>query len=498
MTAGVSFVAVLGASIIGRGSIWFDEAFSEHISRHTFWDIARFTAADVHPPLYYWLLKIWRVFFGDTEVALRSLSLVCLVVAVTVAYVAVRRLFDRRAAIVSMVFLALSPVLFRYGVEARMYTLELLIVIAATVALLYAIRHSQLRRGWVVYGVLIGLGLLTHYLSAVVWVAQGLWVLWRYRGEKLLTTIKQAMHSGYKYAVMAAIGVSLVWLPFMLWQLVNIQGGGFWIGPVTLHTLPDFVSNAYTYVGGDSLYGWHAVGLLIAVGAGSGVVVLGLRLLTGDKKQAFTLLLATAVLPPLLLVAGSMPPLRSSFVDRYLLASVAMWLLSLGIAVAVVWHRKGNAGLLAKAVFVLTCGLLALGCYQVYQVGNVNKDNGSAHRMRSAMDLVGAHAAAGEPVIADTSWHYYEASFYETAEHEVYFRSEDHTKIGAYEMLREEYDRKITDMADFGRKHPVVWFVTAQPRDVGSRIPAGWREEESYLVENPSLLRVVKIRYGGN
>src|SRR6218665_1653730 len=58
-----------------RASIWFDEAFSVYIAQFNFWDIARYTASDVHPPLYYWLLKIWSSLFGTTELAYRSLSI---------------------------------------------------------------------------------------------------------------------------------------------------------------------------------------------------------------------------------------------------------------------------------------------------------------------------------------------------------------------------------------------------------------------------------------
>src|SRR5574344_1146518 len=82
LSAGVGAVVTLGLTRITQGRIWFDEAFSEHITRHSFFDIARYTAVDVHPPLYYWALKVWRTFFGDSELALRSMSLIFLVLAI--------------------------------------------------------------------------------------------------------------------------------------------------------------------------------------------------------------------------------------------------------------------------------------------------------------------------------------------------------------------------------------------------------------------------------
>ena len=496
LTMGVGAAVGLGFSTITRGSVWFDEAFSEHITRHSFFDILRYTAADVHPPLYYWALKIWRMLFGSSELALRSLSLFFLAATIVVVYVLVRRTFTRSAAITSMTLLVLSPMLCRYGVEARMYTMELFIIVAATAALLAAVRTKS-RKAWMVYGVLIGLGMLTHYLSAMVWAAQGLWLLAQYRQKTIKTSLAQVLKAGYGRALLAALAVSLLWLPFMAWQVINIQGGGFWIGAVSLNTLPNYVSNAYTYINSVDLQGWKLLLLLAAVSSGGYVVYHTHRALGEVKKQAYSLLLWTALLPPLLLFLASTPPLRSSFVDRYLIASIALWFVVVGIALARYTStrslRKLGILFLALNTVVLVGGIL-----QVFSVGNFNKDSNSIHTMRSAMQLINASATGTEPVLADMSWRYYEASYYEQLPHRVYFRSEDTTKIGAYEMLRSETTNKILDMNAFAAEHPTVWFITAQARNTPSLIPKGWTEIKTYQMDAPSELRVVKIQFTGS
>ncbi len=55
-------------------SIWFDESFSYGMVQHDFTEIIRRTAYDVHPPLYYVLLKAWTLLFGDTQTAIRLFS----------------------------------------------------------------------------------------------------------------------------------------------------------------------------------------------------------------------------------------------------------------------------------------------------------------------------------------------------------------------------------------------------------------------------------------
>ena len=120
LVVGGGAIVGMGLSNISRWSIWFDEAFSEHITRHSFFDILRYTAADVHPPLYYWALKLWRMVFGNSELALRSLSLFFLFLTGVAVYIFVKAYFSRRAAIYSLLLLTISPLLFRYGIEARM------------------------------------------------------------------------------------------------------------------------------------------------------------------------------------------------------------------------------------------------------------------------------------------------------------------------------------------------------------------------------------------
>ena len=55
--AGVLFLifSILNLS----SSIWFDESYSAYLIRGDFGQIWDMTAQDVHPPLFYFALKIW-------------------------------------------------------------------------------------------------------------------------------------------------------------------------------------------------------------------------------------------------------------------------------------------------------------------------------------------------------------------------------------------------------------------------------------------------------
>ena len=172
--AALSVFITITLATITRFSIWFDESFSAYIIRFNFFDIAKYTASDVHPPLYYWILKIWAAVFGNTELGIRSLSLLFGCLAIVTAFILVNRLFGKRAARFSLLFLVLSPMLVRYSQEARMYTMVAFIALLATFVLTYAV-NTKKKLPWAVYGILVSLGMWTHYFSAIVWIAHWLW-----------------------------------------------------------------------------------------------------------------------------------------------------------------------------------------------------------------------------------------------------------------------------------------------------------------------------------
>ena len=51
LTAGLAVFVTVSLATITKFSIWFDEAFGAYLIRFDFWQVATYTASDVHPPL---------------------------------------------------------------------------------------------------------------------------------------------------------------------------------------------------------------------------------------------------------------------------------------------------------------------------------------------------------------------------------------------------------------------------------------------------------------
>ncbi len=159
-------------------SLWYDEAVTAQVAQQGLGELARWTADDIQPPLYYALVAGWTRLAGTGEWALRFPSVVFGLLMVALAYVLGRRLFGRPAGRVAALLASLHPLWIYYSQEARMYTLLTALGMLAGYALLRVLASSQepgsarKRLGWwaVFVGASIAL-LYTHYFAAFLLLA---------------------------------------------------------------------------------------------------------------------------------------------------------------------------------------------------------------------------------------------------------------------------------------------------------------------------------------
>ncbi|MCB0080923.1 MAG: glycosyltransferase family 39 protein, partial [Caldilineaceae bacterium] len=136
---------LLGAAVLrfyhlGASSLWSDEGNTWALLSRSFGQIARDAAADIHPPGYYWLLKLWSIPFGTSATAMRSFSALLGVLLVYLIYClgchlrpAHHQLRLSWPALVAAFLAALNPFQIYYSQEARMY---LLLAVAGAVLML--------------------------------------------------------------------------------------------------------------------------------------------------------------------------------------------------------------------------------------------------------------------------------------------------------------------------------------------------------------------------
>lgn len=483
LIGGVGVYVALASSTVTKFSIWFDEAFGSYLVRFDFISIARYTASDVHPPVYYWFLKLWTMTLGNTELAIRSMSIFFGAVTIIFAFLLVLRLFGRRTAYLTIVFLVLSPMFIRYSQEARMYTLLTAEIVAATYLLVYAL-HTKKQWPWVAYGSVVALGMLTQYFTAFAWAAHWVWryVTVRTTGESFKQTLRKIVTRNWKLAYMVAFGLFVPWLPFLIHQYVLVQGHGFWIPPVTPATLIDFITNVLIFGPSTSAPSWIAAGVILVVLFFGYTTFRLMKTFRGDEKSNYALIVCLVAIPPLLLFLISMPPLRPAFVDRYLMGVVVF--IAVLMAINLTQAKFVSLKLRTVVVAVLVV-MMGLGIYNQATIGNYNRSSKQSNNVRQLLEQVRAKAETGTPIVGSSPWIFYEAVAYESPQSPVYFVNETtQYKYGSLTMLAENDTHKIRDLDAFSKKHNHIWLISNLRENEPKPLRSTWHPDQSITIND--------------
>ena len=170
---------------IDEQSFWNDEGNSARLSERSLPLIIEGTASDIHPPLYYLLLRGWRELLGEDEFGLRAFSAFAGILTVAASFSLARLLFrkgdyKRRAvylALLASFLAAVNPALIYYSRETRMYALLALLSALSTLALIRWL-NAERRLPWaVLYVFTASAGLYTHYFFPAILVLHNLIVI---------------------------------------------------------------------------------------------------------------------------------------------------------------------------------------------------------------------------------------------------------------------------------------------------------------------------------
>lgn len=178
---------------------------------------------DTQMPLYYILLKYWQDLWGNSIIAIRSLSALFSVLTLPALYLLARELFDSDfTAKITTSLMAVSPMFIRYAQEARAYSLWTLSIVISTYLLLKAIKTNK-NRYWLFYAVSIATSSYSQLLSFFIYLGHFIYVAF--------AQIKK-INIFFKYACATILGTSL-FLPFLILDVLprldSIKGQTRWL-----------------------------------------------------------------------------------------------------------------------------------------------------------------------------------------------------------------------------------------------------------------------------
>lgn len=377
----VLFFVLLGFGLrlnqLSLQPLWGDEGWSLYFAGLRVPQLVALTASDIHPPLYYLLLKLWLAITGTGADTARFFSVATGILLIPVGYALGQRLFGPRVGLVATGLISFMPMAIYYAQEVRMYGLITLLGAASTYFLVRWLerrrsvsRSSRRGRGSFYLGAYLltaTAALYTLYYTPVLIAAQGLYAL--------VSTLAPRGAAGEPSPRLTWATRVRVLHPFWLVGLLYLP----WI----IYAAPRLLAyidhkravEAYTSLGLFQFVADH----LVAFNFGHlappletyrwlvwlPLVIAGLGLLAAKSHRNELILIGLYLLLPL--TAGYLINLLYPFTPRFyertwMLAAPAYWLL-LALGLTWLWDRQSFLAALTALLLVLAVGVCLAGFF---------------------------------------------------------------------------------------------------------------------------------------
>lgn len=205
-------------------TLWFDESYSVGIANQSFIDIWKIGGHDVHPVLYYWMLRVVNILTGGSILAYRIFSALAIAVLGLLGYTHIRKDFGEKTGLLFSFFSYFLPMMAVYANQIRMYSWAIVFV---TLLSIYAYRiynGDTSIKNWIIFFLTSLASLYIHYYGLM---AAGLINLFLF-----ISFIKNKKFKELKCIVILGIIQAIAYVPWLMYLISQIShvSKGFWIG----------------------------------------------------------------------------------------------------------------------------------------------------------------------------------------------------------------------------------------------------------------------------
>ena len=360
ITAAHIALLVIGAAIFTffafNKNIWFDEAYTIGLVRHSVADIFKLHIYDVHPFLYYFLLKIFTLVFGSSLLSMRLFSVIGAVLFSLLGLTHIRRDFGEKVGFWFSFFSVFCASTLYYAEQIRMYSWATFFVALAGI---YAYRFGK--NGGIKNAVLFVLfsvcAAYTHYFALFAVAAVNI--------VMLVHKIRQRQLS--RWFATAATQIILYIPGALIFLKQATAGGASWIK----FSFPENVFDTLTYPFlGEKLVDILGKGFVAYYAVGSALVAVFLALvlllifhrrsLLCEKPFRFSAEIIFGVIAFSVLVSL----FRPIYYERYtvVLYGFLFFLFARTVSEAKAWKRIA-AAVLTVAVFAVQMYRISKKCF---------------------------------------------------------------------------------------------------------------------------------------
>ena len=216
-------------------SLWRDEAFSAILAGKNIFEIVRLSTQDPSPPFYYILLHCWIALFGNSEIAIRIMSLLFhLLTVIVIFFIAKKIIRSLPGQIIIALTTLLNPFLLQYAFETRAYSL---VAFLSVTALYLTIVKRNL-----IAGIFLAMAIFSHNFAIPTFFVLTTW--WLFVNRKIFKFSSFAKLIGFPLLTIFLWG-GAIWIQWS--KFAN----GFWIARPTLSTL---ISSLKIFSSGEISY----------------------------------------------------------------------------------------------------------------------------------------------------------------------------------------------------------------------------------------------------
>lgn len=432
-------------------SLWHDEAFSALLLRYDFSEMISRIQMDVHPPLYYIILRLWTGLFTDSLFSLRMFSVFFGALAIAGFYALISKAFKNRSlSLFSSLLFALSYFQIQYAMEARMYSLGLFLVIISTHLLLRAMEEKKLK-WWLLYAAAVSAGIYTHYFVAFWVMAQAIYLVIFFRKE-----FRSAL-----LAYFLVLASYVPWLPTFLRQFRQVQET-YWIPPIGVWSIPNTISKMTLGAELNPDKSWLALILLTI--AAIVATIFFLKRMPAKEKWLFFISL---VFP--FLITAMLSYKRSIYIDRYFIFGFPFYILIAAGAILAI-NKKMARWILVSAALA---GVLITFPYQWSRLGAETKPG-----MSAAAKYINENAKPDEKIFVSSSLVYFNFKYYNKSGIQAKLYAPDPLPHFSGTALLDEEDI-IDDFGENVKKNDLVWLIdTTGFGNYRPALPLNWKKLE--------------------
>jgi hypothetical protein len=335
--------------MLSAQSLWYDEGVTAEVARRGIAELTRWTADDIQPPLYYYVVALWGRMAGWSEWSLRYPSVFFGVLTVPLLAVVTIALTRRRiAGLLAASLAAFHPLLLYYSQEARMYSM--LTALGALLGYLVIQGEATAKRRnlyWAVYVAVATAAVYTHYFAffllfalAMAYFTDQLFVLPRLRATpspdpadsdadaELPSTLSRRPIAGF---IIANVVVLLLYIPWITTLLTRFSmDTSYWQGQLKLEEAIRHVAISFTT--GETVLEREATRLLLPYGLLTLISTVALLLRRAIQPRTILYAILWLLLPitAILLLASVTPKFNSRYVMISLPGLLLLW--SAGLA----------------------------------------------------------------------------------------------------------------------------------------------------------------------